>query len=414
MPHHVQTGSAHVEGIIYFLIGELAAAGITVTPVPKTKDQYNAELGKWAGDDGEAYTSDDWPTWPTGSPTTGPATWDLAYSETWGPAYDITSALTDIAYSYPAEVWSEATNYLSTITKNDLNTRIRAVSGITSDAARQTEYTSILNTLNEEAIFLPLTAKRNTAVLSKRLSGFVFGSTEFGTGSVIASLIPDPTVPFPPPPSPPPPSPPPPPPSSPPPPPPSPPPPPPSPPPPPASPGAAYVPVVRHTASLDTTLDAFDATAQASYISQLATVTGVPAANISLAVTAGSITVTATITAATPAAAQTVSSAISTEIASSASASTFLGFTTTATPPAPTVSVVQVAAPPPSPPTSDDNLPGWGGALIGVFSALFALAGIALILLVQREQSGKPLFGVPKTVTVSATSSAGGVEKSSV
>ena len=186
------TGSAHIEGIVYFLIGELAAAGISVTPIPLPKDQYNGRLGAWAGSDGAAYTADDWPTWPLGQPDLTTPNWDIAYAETWGPMYDPTSTLSDIAYTWPAEVWSEATNYLETISKSDLNTRIQALSQFTSDTARQNEYTSLFNTLNEEAIFLPLTAKRNTAVLNNRHSGFVFGTNEYGTAATLSSLRPAP------------------------------------------------------------------------------------------------------------------------------------------------------------------------------------------------------------------------------
>jgi ABC-type transport system substrate-binding protein len=185
------TGSAHVEGIVYFLIGLLYSFGIQVTPMPKSKGEYNAELGRWAGDDGEAYTADDWPTWPLGVPSTTP-TWDLAYSESWGPMYDATTSLTDIAYTYPAEVWSEATNYLSSMSKAELNDKITSLSTIVDEAARKAAYRDVLTTLHEEAIFLPLTAKRNTAVTSARVSGFSFATTEFGIASVIAALYPTP------------------------------------------------------------------------------------------------------------------------------------------------------------------------------------------------------------------------------
>ena len=187
------TGSAHVEGIVYYMIGKLSAAGIIVTPMPKTKDDYNSELGKWAGADGEAYTADDWPNYPSGTPITTP-TWDMAYSETWGPMYDASTSLTDIAYTWPAEVWSEATNYLETIEKGTLNNNIRAIAAITNDNERQTSFNTLIQTLHEEAIFLPLTAKRNTAVTNKGVSGFQFSPTEYGSASVIASLYPTPTT----------------------------------------------------------------------------------------------------------------------------------------------------------------------------------------------------------------------------
>ena len=46
-------------------------------------------------------------------------------------------------------------------------------------AARQALYTEGLTTLHDEAIFLPLTGKRQTAVANKRVSGFKFGFLEY-------------------------------------------------------------------------------------------------------------------------------------------------------------------------------------------------------------------------------------------
>eukprot|EP00966_Prymnesium_polylepis_P047290 1094830-Prymnesium_polylepis.2 len=76
------------------------------------------------------------------------------------------------------------------MTKGDLNTKIRGLSAIVDATARQTAYAEVMKTLHDEAVFLPLTAKRNTAVTSNRLSGFKFATTEYGTANVVAGLKP--------------------------------------------------------------------------------------------------------------------------------------------------------------------------------------------------------------------------------
>ena len=46
-------------------------------------------------------------------------------------------------------------------------------------AAREGLYSEILTTLHDEAIFLPLTARRQTAVTSTKVAGFKFGWGEY-------------------------------------------------------------------------------------------------------------------------------------------------------------------------------------------------------------------------------------------
>ena len=192
---------------------------------------------------------------------------------------------------------------------------------------------------------------------------------------------------------------------------------PPPPPPSPAPPGASKVPVVRVTAALETTLEAFDAAAQASYISQLATTAGVTPSDVTLAITGGSITVTATIRTENETAAQSASTAIAAAISATASSNTFLGFTTAITPVAPTVALLTLAAPPPTPPPVDDNsLPGWGAALIGIFSAFFFFSFVFIFLLIGRERNGKPMFGtlIETKIEEPVSTTAQNMEKSSV
>ena len=58
-------------------------------------------------------------------------------------------------------------------------TNVRALSTTADYAARDALYSSVLTALHDEAIFLPITAKRQTAVTNKRVAGFQFGYMEF-------------------------------------------------------------------------------------------------------------------------------------------------------------------------------------------------------------------------------------------
>lgn len=183
------TGQAHIKAIVYNFIALFSIVGIRVTPMPKSKDEYNAELGKWTGPNGGTgvgYYGDD--LTPRNNDTINWVGWDLAYSESWGPGYDALTSLNDIGYNWPAEVWSEAPNYLDSITKKELNAKISGIAKIVGEAERHAAFTEVMTILNDEAIFLPLTAKRNLAVTSNRLAGFHFSGMEFSTGSVVAGL----------------------------------------------------------------------------------------------------------------------------------------------------------------------------------------------------------------------------------
>ena len=46
---------------------------------------------------------------------------------------------------------------------------------IKDKTAREAAYSKVLTALHDEAIFLPITAKRQTAVTNTRVSGFRFG-----------------------------------------------------------------------------------------------------------------------------------------------------------------------------------------------------------------------------------------------
>jgi hypothetical protein len=64
------------------------------------------------------------------------------------------------------------------------------MSNIVDKIAREAVYTEVLTTLHNEAIFLPLTAKRQTAVTNTGVSGFKFGFMEFDLP--LANLYPSP------------------------------------------------------------------------------------------------------------------------------------------------------------------------------------------------------------------------------
>jgi ABC-type transport system substrate-binding protein len=154
-----QTDATHQNIIASKIIADLVTAGIQVQPMPMTKDNYNAAMDSWLS---------------------GDSSWDIAYSETWGPSYDAGTKLYDMTYDDGSgEADSAATSNLEGISRVDFSSLVRSLSTIIDDDERQAGYTEILELLNEEAIFLPLTHKRNIAVTNTRVSGFQFGSTEF-------------------------------------------------------------------------------------------------------------------------------------------------------------------------------------------------------------------------------------------
>uniref|UniRef100_A0A7S2CRM7 Solute-binding protein family 5 domain-containing protein n=1 Tax=Octactis speculum TaxID=3111310 RepID=A0A7S2CRM7_9STRA len=150
---------SHQSIIASKVIADLYTAGIGVTPIPLEKDDFNAAMNYWLD---------------------GNSSWDIAYGETWGPSYDATTKLYDMTYEWGSgEPDTAATLNMEGMNKTDFYKLIRSLSAITDADARQNAYTEVLTLLNEEAIFLPLTHKRNIAVVGTGVSGFEFGSTEF-------------------------------------------------------------------------------------------------------------------------------------------------------------------------------------------------------------------------------------------
>ena len=97
--------------------------------------------------------------------------WDIAYSETWGPPYDPTSKLWDMTHGHfsgwcSQEADAPAVTNMASMDYRDVRTRSAPSRRSIDPTAREALYTEVLTTLHNEAIFLPLTAKRQTAVTS--------------------------------------------------------------------------------------------------------------------------------------------------------------------------------------------------------------------------------------------------------
>ena len=176
----------HQQIIAAEVIATLYAAGIAVTPMPVTKDTYNTRHC-------------DWITNPNGvsniNPTyyayggSGNATeenhhaWDIAYSETWGPPYDATMKLWDMTHGLNGwcsnEADAPAVSNMASMPYATFESKVKALSTTTDATLRQTRYNEIFSTLHSEAIFLPLTYKKQVAVTSTSVSGFRFGYQEY-------------------------------------------------------------------------------------------------------------------------------------------------------------------------------------------------------------------------------------------
>ena len=91
-------------------------------------------------------------------------TWDLSITQTWGPPYDPTSKLWDMTHNWcSGESDRPAVQNMDSMTITQFTTAVRGLSNIQDKSARETAYSNILTTLHDEAIFLPITAKRQTA-----------------------------------------------------------------------------------------------------------------------------------------------------------------------------------------------------------------------------------------------------------
>ena len=178
IPHNVMIASA--------AISALYTAGIDVIPMPLSKDDFNAKMCDYLG--------------PNQDGVDGEHTWDIAYSETWGPPYDATSKLWDTTHGLASGWCSEeadapAVSNMETMPYEEYVDKVRKLSTHIDRAEREAAYADVLTTLHREAIFLPITAKRNVAVTNKRVSGFKFGYMEYDLP--LPNLYPTPSPPSP-------------------------------------------------------------------------------------------------------------------------------------------------------------------------------------------------------------------------
>jgi ABC-type transport system substrate-binding protein len=152
--------------IAAWVIKKLSENGISVQPLPADKDTYNANSDAWLGPDYDGVN--------------GTAGFDIVISETWGPNYDPSTKLFDMTYEWgTGEPDAAVTSKMTDPSKNDFTKMVLDATKTKDVAARKKLYQDILTGLHKNALFLPLTAKRNLAVLNKRVSGFRFGHTQY-------------------------------------------------------------------------------------------------------------------------------------------------------------------------------------------------------------------------------------------
>ena len=183
------------------VIAALYNAGIQVTAMPVDKATYNARHCHYIADpvgwvwNGTGYDAHAYQTYYDAAPedhdgVANYAGWDIALSETWGPPYDATSKLWDMTHGLSGAWCSEeadaaAVKNMEGMKVEDFVAKVRGTGGtggmsnIVDPVAREAVYTEVLTALHDEAIFLPLTAKRQTAVTNSGVSGFKFGFMEF-------------------------------------------------------------------------------------------------------------------------------------------------------------------------------------------------------------------------------------------
>ena len=184
----------HNQMIAASVAAALYAAGIAVTLMPEDKDTYNTRhcdyivdpnAWNWNGTHyGMHYYAGSYYDADEHAGLDNYAGWDIALSETWGPPYDATSKLWDMTHGLSGawcsqEADAAAVKNMAGMTLHDFVAKVRSLSTTVDKAARQALYTEVLTTLHDEAIFLPLTGKRQTAVANKRVSGFEFGFLEY-------------------------------------------------------------------------------------------------------------------------------------------------------------------------------------------------------------------------------------------
>lgn len=173
IPHHQMIAAK--------VIADLYTHGIEVEVMPVDKDTYNDRHCDYLG--------------PNEDGVDGFHSWDIAISETWGAPYDATSKLWDMTHGQAsgwcsAEADAPAVSNMESMPYSVFVTKVRGLSAIVDPTARQAAYDEVLTVLHDEAVFMPLTAKRQTAITNQRVSGFKFGFMEYDLP--LANLYPTP------------------------------------------------------------------------------------------------------------------------------------------------------------------------------------------------------------------------------
>jgi len=336
----------HQQIIAAKVIADLYTAGIAVTPMPVDKDTYNARHCDYLGDPNGGFPY--YYSYPYGDATDNYHTWDIAYSETWGPPYDATSKLWDMTHGI-ASGWCSAEadavavsgmgSVAGTMTNQQFVTNVRALSSTIDPVAREASYAAILTALHNEAIFLPITAKRQTAVTNTRVSGFQFGFMEYDLP--LANLHP-------------------------------------------ATPAAT---VTTSFAAAGDVSD-YGPSVQASMKEVFGAEAGVSPNAVTLTIASGSVVITAEIAVESAAQASTISSTLNSGVMASPTA-----LQSAMAAQGVTVSVASVSAPVANVPAvasssdSEDNT-----AIVIVVAVVAALLLLCVVVMAMKEQQGKPIF----------------------
>jgi len=132
--------------------GALAASGIQATVQPETKEVYNALVVRGA--------------------------FSIAMTETWGPGYDPFSTASAWRIANEADFAAQA-GMRSPMTSAQLAANITLALASNDEPTRASAWSAILTAVHAQAIYLPLSFVRNTAVVSRSVTGFEFGSLQF-------------------------------------------------------------------------------------------------------------------------------------------------------------------------------------------------------------------------------------------
>ena len=173
LPHH--------QIIAAEIIATLYANNIAVTPMPVSKNEYNNRHCDYLGDPNGTFPY--WYSYNYGDAAENYHSWDIAISETWGAPYDAAAKLWDMTHGVAGwcsqEADAPAVSNMESMDYSTFASNVRGLSTTLSATARQAAYDTVLTTLHSEAIFLPLTSKRQTAVTSTSVGGFRFGYLQY-------------------------------------------------------------------------------------------------------------------------------------------------------------------------------------------------------------------------------------------